>query len=350
MTEAARALWARLHEAGVVAVAEAPAAAHTPWFIHALLGICAWFAAGFLMGFFGLLISDLFRNEAGLIVIGLMLCAGALALLRAVGGNVFLGQFALPFSLTGQGMIAIGAAQFGSGFNEFAVGMAMQVVGVLMATLSAQPAHRFLSSAMALCGLALTLFEHGGLGLLPPVFAAGAAAFWLGARESLPRAHYAAWRPAMHAVNLALLGSVWFTGRPLGFEPAISSLLLAQIIAWGGPLLAVIWLVSVFGLLRARGLAPLSAPALPLLAAALLLALLLFPAPGVLATLMLMLLGFAAAERSVLAVGMIGLLVYLARYYYQLDISLLAKSGVLVASGLALLGLRLVPRVLERRA
>lgn len=350
MRETERALWSRLRQAGIVTSAEAPEASSTPWFIHALLGICAWFAAGFLMGFFGLLIGDLFRNEAGLVVVGLMLCGGALALLRAVGGNVFLGQFALPFSLTGQGMIAIGAVQFGSGFNEIALGVAMQLVGVVMAMLSAQAAHRFLCVGMALSGLAVMLFVHGGLGLLPPLFAAGAAAFWLGARGSLPQAQYAAWRPAMHAVNLALLASVWFAGRPLGFEPLISSPLLAQIVGWSGPLLALVWLATVVGLLRARGLAPLSAPALPLLAAALLLALLLFPAPGVLATLMLLLLGFAAAERSVLAVGMIGLLVYLARYYYQLDISLLAKSGVLVASGLALLGLRLVPRVLERRA
>jgi len=340
MTDVRASLWSRLHQAGVVAEPEPPPTQDMPWYIQLLLAACAWLAAGFLMGFFGMLISGLFDNAGGLLVLGLLCCAGALGLLRAGRDSVFVSQLALPVSLAGQCLVAAGAWQFGSSHDEIAAGMAMQLVGVAMALLSTAPTHRFLSSGMALCGLAMVMVDQESHALLPPLLASVSAAFWLGARRSLPVAHYLAWRPAANAVSLALVVSVWFVGVPLGFDLELHSLWMARLVTWNGPILAVLWLVVVVGLLRERGHSPLAVQPAMLLGASLLLALLLASAPGVLACLILLALGFAALERSLLALGILGLLAYLSRYYYQLDISLLAKSGVLVLSGAILIGLR----------
>jgi hypothetical protein len=348
MTEIARQLWSRLHAAGIVAPADAPASTQVPWFIHALLAVSGWFAAVFLLSFFGALLSGLFRNEGALIAIGAVCCVAALGLLRLARDAVFLGQFAMPFSLAGQVMLALGVAQSVSSFSTTAAALCLQVVGAAMALLSAHAVHRFAATGMALVGVFVLLVEHEAMALAPPLFAAAVLAWWSGAREALGPAQYAAWRPAMHALNLALLGAVWFVGQPLWYEPAPTQWWIAWIAVIDGPLLAMLWMIAVALLWRRFRPDLIQRGAWLAALAALLLALLLWPAPGILATGMLMLLGFAAAERTVVATGGIGLLVYLSRYYYQLDIDLMAKSGVLVGSGLALLALRMLPRWLER--
>jgi uncharacterized membrane protein len=55
---------------------------------------------------------------------------------------------------------------------------------------------------------------------------------------------------------------------------------------------------------------------------------------------MIVLLGFANANRVLAGLGIASLLVYVSSYYYLLDVTLLAKSAVLAATGAALLGAR----------
>jgi hypothetical protein len=338
MTEVTTALWMRLHGEGLVADPQPPVRDQPPWYIHLLLGICAWFAAIFVMVFFGVLFHGLFRSSAGLLVVGGLCCGGAVAVLRGAGSKLFLAQFAVPFSLAGQGMIAAGVAQLSTRFEATGFGIGLLCAGTLMAALAAQAQHRFLSAGIALTGIVVVLGDLRVLALAAPLFAAVALAFWLGVRGSVPPSQYLALRPAMHAVNLALMMVLWFRNVPWYRGEATSSEWLLRAADVYDLLLALLWLGAVFGLLRLY-----RAPsALLWLGLAAIPTILLLPAPGVLAALMLLLLGFAAAERAVLATGLIGLLVYLARYYYEIDISLLAKSGVLVASGGVLLVLRML--------
>jgi uncharacterized membrane protein len=61
---------------------------------------------------------------------------------------------------------------------------------------------------------------------------------------------------------------------------------------------------------------------------------------GVFVSLLIAALGFWKLERILIVLGGLGVAGHLAVYYYQLDITLLQKSMVLVLSGLILLGLR----------
>src|SRR5205809_2120555 len=65
-----------------------------------------------------------------------------------------------------------------------------------------------------------------------------------------------------------------------------------------------------------------------------------FKAPGVAGGLMIVLVGFANGNRLLAGLGIAALLYYVSSYYYLLDATLLAKAGVLAASGVVLLGAR----------
>jgi uncharacterized membrane protein len=62
--------------------------------------------------------------------------------------------------------------------------------------------------------------------------------------------------------------------------------------------------------------------------------------PGVLAAVIVIVLGFQRGNRLLLGLGSVFLVIFLIAFYYHLDISLLQKSLILVATGLLLLGLR----------
>jgi uncharacterized membrane protein len=60
-------------------------------------------------------------------------------------------------------------------------------------------------------------------------------------------------------------------------------------------------------------------------------------APGVILSICLMVLGYAKHEKLLLLTGILLMPVFIFFYYYNLDVSLMAKSGVLVGSGVVLL-------------
>jgi uncharacterized membrane protein len=63
-------------------------------------------------------------------------------------------------------------------------------------------------------------------------------------------------------------------------------------------------------------------------------------APGIAAGLCILLLGFAHGNRALAGLGGAALLLYAGGYYYDLQLTLLAKSQVLAATGGVLLALR----------
>jgi len=61
---------------------------------------------------------------------------------------------------------------------------------------------------------------------------------------------------------------------------------------------------------------------------------------GVLLALIFLLLGFSLQNRAILGLGLLLFPVFVTYYYYNLNLDLLAKAGVLIGSGLVMLLLR----------
>jgi uncharacterized membrane protein len=65
-----------------------------------------------------------------------------------------------------------------------------------------------------------------------------------------------------------------------------------------------------------------------------------FKAPGLAGSLAIAVLGFANGNRVLLGLGVAAMLFYASTYYYLLELTLLEKSGVLIATGVTLLAAR----------
>jgi hypothetical protein len=176
-------------------------------------------------------------------------------------------------------------------------------------------------------------------GLAAPLLCAALARVWLDPK--LWAARGALWRPIGYGLVLALL--LIETFRLFGAEYLLGlSQRKAGWLALYGPLLgrsltAAVMIGAAVALVRREGFALAGAISLAAVGGALLFGLLSLPAPGLASAALILLLGFAAGNRLVAALGILALLGFVAHFYYSLHASLLAKSGILALTGLCLL-------------
>jgi hypothetical protein len=311
-------------------------AAGTAWYVRALVGISAWIAAVLLIAFLvgG---TQLVRSGESLIVVGLVLCVVAIAVRRGVPSSIFAAQLALALSMAGQALFTFGVSDLSNAVP--ATVLAICVLEIALIAIYPDMLHRFFSTVVIVGALVALLFDWNVPGAIHPLvglLAAGAVALW--ERESALAAARAelGTRPIAYGLVVALLGVLCLGINELIPIPHwwISGLLLLPL------LLALEYrIVSRF---EPRA----SAAIVPWLAAGTMLVSL--PAlwtPGVLAAVIVIVLGLQRANRLLLGLGAAFLAVFLIAFYYHLDVTLLVKSLLLLATGLLLLGLRaLMPR------
>jgi uncharacterized membrane protein len=98
-------------------------------------------------------------------------------------------------------------------------------------------------------------------------------------------------------------------------------------------------------LLRRTGITPTERTGGAILATAALAMALAWFAPGAATALLIVMLGFAGANRPLIGLGLAALGLFLSGYYYQMQATLLVKSLVLAVSGGLLLGGRRLWRI-----
>ena len=102
-----------------------PAANDRHWAVVLLTALGAWLALLPLLILFAFALSDWIERGAGTYVIGAMMLAAAVAVLRAEELPVFLEQLALPAMLTGAGLLGFGLARDLSEQAAGAIGLAI---------------------------------------------------------------------------------------------------------------------------------------------------------------------------------------------------------------------------------
>lgn len=320
------ALWQRLRDAELVqGDMPASAPASSPWYVRAMLGAAGWLGALFLLGFIGVAFAAVVRTPSAAITLGLLCCAGAFLTFRVAGGNAFVAQFGLATSLAGQALVVFGIAET----LERDIATACFAVFALEAVLAAAVpdfTHRVLTTWAGAAALAFGFARLGVSSFAPALTAAALAGVWLNERRWLR--HDADWRPIGYGLALAMVqihaqlllgGAAWLVSGPA---------VRAPMLAWwiGRVAVAAVFVYAVARLLGSRAAL-----------AAVVLAALLSPAPGSTTALLLLLLGFAAGDRVLLGLGCAALVGFVSHYYYQMQATLLAKSGVLFVTGALLL-------------
>lgn len=339
-------LWTRLAAKGLVEGDRPPPAnVASPWYVRAMLGAAGWIGALFLSAFIGVGFYFVMENAGSAIAAGLILCGAAFGLFRAFDDNDFVEQFALAISLLGQIMLGIGLAQLLEK-QEAAFYLSVAAVEVALALAVPNFLHRVLASGGAAVALALAINALRLHGLTAPILCAGLAWIWL--------------EPARWATG----GRLW---RPIGYGLVLALLLVEVFRLFGGPYLfgiaserptwlalhgpligrvatAAILVWVAFALARREGFAANSRTTLAAVGAASAIGLLGLGAPGFASALIVLLLGFAAGNRLILALGILGLLGFVSHFYYSLHATLLEKSGLLAVTGILLIAAYLLLR------
>ena len=331
-------LWKQLSDEGLVS-GEMPAKAESasPWPVRAMLGVAGWLAALFLLGFAGTAFAILFKSAEAALPVGAICCIAAFGIFRGVPASDFVGQFGFAISLAGQTLLMVGLTKLAGDRELSATFLAMAAVEALLAFAIPNYVHRVFTTLAANVFLLMALEKVGFAPLAPLIAAVGVAAVWRNDRMMAERPSI--WEPIGYGFAIALLqvdgtllfgDLLWTHARPA-----------AHFLLWAGPLAVGLVFVFVVWQLRDRaGVAANSAGGIFALAAAMVIAVSGLFAPGIVAAVLVIVLGFANGKRVLLGLGLLAFAFYLAHFYYQLNSTLLMKSLVLSATGVCLLGLR----------
>jgi len=325
-----------------------PERPQSPWYVRAMLGVAGWIGALFLLGFVGTAFFFVMEDAGSALIVGAACCAGALALYRFLKGHDFADQFALALSLAGQILLIIGLAEILTAADPplyFAIaamqaGLALAVPNFL---------HRVLTAAGAALALAFAVAQLSLHGLAAPLLCAGIAWVWLDPAKWAAGGRL--WRPIGYGLVLAVLlvetfrlfgVTEWFG---LGRETPNWMQMHGPSVGRG--LTAALLVLVAIILAQREGHSSSSRVTLAAAGGALLLGLFSLGAPGLASALLILLLGFAAGNRLLMASGVLGLLGFATHFYYSLHATLLAKSGLLAITGLCLLAAHLLLRRLH---
>lgn len=312
-----------------------------PWFISALLGIGAWLA---VIPFLGFLFSiHLVESPPSAIIVGAILVISTIVLHQPNRQAWFFNQLCLALNLTGQ-ILCIGGTFWGSDITTamlLAMALATLLIGVYQNDL-----HRFLSVLTAAGAMLVLLYDlevYEGIHALIFGIAAGATWCWLEEANHLTDKTMAAlYRPLGYGFVMALqIILLWSILPSINFLATIN---------WEGSTLGLTLLLLIieYSILYSHQVTVLSLKGHLIFTGTLLIGLLFSNNPGMLAALIVMLLGFQRGNRVLIGLSIVFLTIFLVAYYYYLEITLLEKSLALIGSGVVLLGLRfLLKRVLE---
>ena len=333
------ALWDRLSADGLVeGEMPEPERSASPWFVRVMLGIAGWIGALFLIAFIGSGFAFIMKDAAFAAIVGAACCAGAFALFRVADGNDFGEQFGLAVSLVGQVLIAIGLADV-LRMEDPAFYLVLAAVEAGLALAVPNFLHRVLATGGAAVALALAVNQLALHGLAAPLLCAGLAWVWLEPKRWAAGGRV--WRPIGYGLVLALLlvetfrlfgAEQWFGGRA---EAPGWFALHGPLLGRGLTAAVLVWVAATLTLREeTQGAGRISAYTV---GTAILFGLLSMKAPGLASASLILLLGFAAGSRILVALGILSLLGFVAHFYYSLQASLLEKSGILALTGLLLL-------------
>jgi len=341
-------LWQKLQQAEIV-TSEMPKSdiEHHPWYLRVLQGVTGWFAAWFLLGSVFAIFSDFIRQESTAFVVGVMLIVSAYMVYKRKNSD-FVGQFALAMSLTGQSLCVFAWHKL---LHDSTGWWLMLLMGASLAWLMPSFIHRFLSSSLAVWSLVMVAMSWPIVWLLPAVVVGAVTLLWL--IESQWLLHSEQIRPIAYALTFAALNMHSLTLlSPQELASVGNHYHLANghfFIPLNEWLLGGIFVATVAALLQRYQVSYGSKHGIVALVAAICLAVLSQEAMGLAVTWLFILLGFANSNKTLFAIGASTFWLYLARYYYILDMTLLNKSYLLIATGLFLLALRKIGHVLMEK-
>jgi uncharacterized membrane protein len=260
---------------------------------------------------------------------GIGLLIGAVALKWWARQSIFWGQLAFAVVLAGQGLFLFGVGELSQ--ESTTVTLAALGLALTLLLLYPDPLHRMLMVLVMTGALTFLGYDQDLPQLLHALIfatAAGTIATWQGEFHLLTSRFHPYRAPLGYGLALALFG-----------------LCLLALGGWYGTThwwlstaaLALLLLYLGYQIFRELGQPLQSRIGLWALGAVVLLCIPAYETPGILAAVIVLLLGRWRSNGLLLGLATIFLLFFLSAYYYNLEITLLNKSYILIGTGAALL-------------
>jgi hypothetical protein len=308
-----------------------------PIYLRALAGLGAWIATIFFIAFFYAL--NLFYDKGTAFVFGIVL-VGAAAWLRRKARGDFSRHAAVAASFAGQALIVDAVAiMWHSNATSFSVAAIMSIVMIILVP---DALHRFISAAIVVGTTAAALVALDVVHALDvTALITVAACAWIWRDESWRRSDdlTETLAPVGYGLVVGLFGiclfgafyAVVFGGHR--DAPAFGAVTTDGV--------AVMFAALVLVILREHDTSPSSVAGVTILVIIALFAALTLKSPGIIIGAGMLLLGFDRRNLILIELATAFLVVFGAANYYNLNLTLLEKAGVLVASGALCLVARL---------
>jgi hypothetical protein len=304
------------------------------WYVRVMVGFSAWLASWMLIGFVvGAAIVD---SEQASLILGLVLVAGAV-IGRYVSDNDFITQMTLAVCLAGEALIVFAVAQISHSFETTTFSLIM--LQLVLLVIYPDAVHRFLSASAVIGALSGLLYQWKAIAWVHVIVIGFAALFvYLVIVEQKFLARGQArfivpvkWGVLFGQLSVLMLSAVYILpeiakNMEIFPRPWISSVGLGLIF-----LGLVYWLTRAekYPLTQGNNGLVYGISVIAIVAAIM--------APGLIMALIILLLGFVMADRVLLGVAIGFFTVFLAAFFYGIEITLLLKSLVLIATGAVLL-------------
>lgn len=306
----------------------------TPWYLRLLIGIGAWAGAGFLLSFvLGMIAMALGGQSAGVAVVLGALTIGAAILLRHKVTGLFGSQIALVCAFAGQLMLIYGVGD--SLHSEVAASVAALVVSAVLIAAFPDRVQRFCSTIVAAGAVLFLVVIEGRVPYGTDAIALSLALLPLVLWRVAPRAAIEGASEIVEPVVYGLAVSLFLVLLIDTIAPALGA---SPREWWGiqwpatvGLAIMAIWLVAAVG---AEHRLPWHKPEAVILELGLILfGALTWRTPAIMATLLMLILGFDRRARGLVVIATLFFLFFGGFYYYDLHLTLLQKSGILMLSG-----------------
>ncbi len=331
-------LWSKLKQSNLVQ-GEMPITqtSETPWYISAMQGFAGWIAAFFLLAFFGTVFTWIFDRESAFVLIAIGLVGNTIAygLFRADNKNEFLHQLGLVFNLCGQLMVAWGIYETTRSFdpNYFFILFIYQTILVFLVP---DFVSRTLTTWFAMFALFAGFSRMGIFNLGVAMASTMFAIVWL--NDLNWKKYKALWEPIGYGLALSILQ---FNGQLL-FGHEFSWWYQTNHLNWlnlysfwfSEVLISAIFINIILKLSKQYQIAIQSHAGLLVVASGVLVIALGYFIIGTSGALLLLLIGFMKQRRLLVSLGIVALLGFISWYYYNLGLTLLTKSIILMGFGL----------------
>ena len=320
----------------VRALAEADLSPPQPWYVRAMVGFGAWLGSLFLLG--AVVGASVATTGGGFITLGLVFIVLAWVV-RKTTDNDFTRQATLATSLAGQLLLAGGVAQEASSSEIEAFFTTLILTNAVLVAVVADRTHRFLSVVIIVTSVVSLVYLHEAQTVVPvlaPLLAASVVVLLWAEPTIVASGLDELLIPVTAGILVSALGCTMLSTLYVLPElmddfvfyprPWISTLLFGALLLYAE---RDVW-SGMFGSPDGRGASGAYGVTLILIVTSL-------PAPGLILALLVMVLGLVHGSRPYTGTGVVFLALFLGTYFYGIDLSMLAKSATLVATGGAVL-------------